>query len=114
MIKYINYKGKKHPVSICFYALVNAGLFNTDKFSDPSKLTWKEYQDLCYYSLKMGYMTEGKEIPLTEEDVCKYLNENFMEFMKFLPEFFTVLFSKEMEQLSTEGESPKKMPKKKT
>lgn len=106
MIEYINYKKKKLPVRIQFYALMKFKA-ETGKSFDEMKEIAKEddtktvmeslgldefglMEPLLYYSLISGHkaITPEKEFPFIRENAFDILEECFLEFVDLLPKFF--------------------------
>jgi hypothetical protein len=97
MTENINYKGKKYPVSVGYYALKHASREVTKEGGTDLSMdaimsgNLENYEPLLYYSLVMGARLENQVLDLEREEMEFMLNECLWEFLEVLPKFFPKL-----------------------
>jgi hypothetical protein len=94
MVKYINYKGKKHPVKIGYYVLkmlkAETGKEITDVFQE-GNTNLEIYEPLLFYALKKGAKDTDQEFAFKMEDMEDVLDDCLFDFIAMLPDFFPQL-----------------------
>lgn len=89
MVEYINYKKKKYPVRISYYALKMFKKETGKSFEEmDNNMEMDVYETIIYYSLVSGARADEEELDLTKEDMVDVLDECFMDFVKLVTKFF--------------------------
>ena len=105
MVEFINYEGKKLPIRIKYFALLNFQKETGKTFDEVQADTRKAkkkgdeidmvelfnmMQPLLYYSLISGLKAVDKKAKLAydREDMFDILEECFVEFTELMPKFF--------------------------
>ena len=94
MIEYINYKNKKYPVRVGYYALKHTSAFLKTKgkpdldIEDIFSGDIEVYEPLLFFSLQMGAKASDSILELTMEDMEDVLDYCLFEFAEIVPKFF--------------------------
>ena len=91
MVKYVNYKNEKYPISISFHALEKLEEEGLD-LGDEKSL--KPIKRLFWHALVAGHFHESKELKIKEEDSSFILDWCFAEFQVIMPLFLGMLTGK--------------------
>jgi hypothetical protein len=85
MIRHIEYKGKKYPILISFFALSKTEEETGQAFGESAGL--KEFEILFYYALVDGADYAETEMSFTREKSVFVLSACFKQFKALVPEF---------------------------
>lgn len=96
MVKYVEIKGKKHPVRVSYLALkmVKEDTKKDLTNMDTDNLDFDVQESLIYWALKSGHnamkQVGGIEEPFTftKEQMEEVLDDCWIEFVSLIPEFF--------------------------
>ena len=83
----IEYKGKKYPVRVSYYALKMLRA-ETGKNIEDAEKDMAIYESLLYHSLVAGANYTGQELDLDKEQMVWMLDACFTDFIAALGKFF--------------------------
>jgi len=91
MVEYINYKKKRYPVRVSYFALKHMSKETDGKkmdFQDIGSMDIEMYEALLFYSLRAGANADDVEFTFKREQMEMVLDECLMEFVNLIPKFF--------------------------
>ena len=98
MVEYIEYKKKKYPIRVSYYALkmtrkdtgqTEDGLVKSMSVADRDAMEMVEmYESLLWYALVAGAEVDGTELDIPREKMEFVLDECFQEFLALVEKFY--------------------------
>jgi hypothetical protein len=85
----LNYKGKKVPVQLGYYALKMTQQQVKEDFNpNQAGMNIALFEPLLFHAIEKAHRRLGKENPYTMEDVEDMLEDNFSRFVEMVPKAY--------------------------
>ena len=81
-MKYLNYKGKKLPYRVSYYALKHFEEQTGKVFEEIEKPGTADLELLMWYALQAGHKAEGMPMEIKQEDIELVLDECYGEILE--------------------------------